>query len=186
MVALFNQIYIDCIILYQQKHGLVVCIPKKFASTKPTDYRHITLLNTDYKILVRIIAKSLRPIPDELLLLSQHFGVSARGIFVAEATIRNAIAYAELSHAPLCILSLYFTEAFDRIAYRYCFRLLTGYAFSTKFIALIDNMYDKAISSIYINRHTTGLIPIVLCATRLPDERVAFRFEFEPVANSPG
>ena len=49
MVALFNQTYIERIIRDKQKHGLVVCIPKKPAPTKPADCRPITLLNTDYK-----------------------------------------------------------------------------------------------------------------------------------------
>ena len=184
MLALFNQMYIDGRIRAQQKHRLVVCIPKP-APTIPADYRPITLLNTDYKILARIITNRLRPILDELLHQSTLWSVGPRN-FQRDRNDSGCDSVAEMSHAPLCILSLYFTEAFDRIAHRYHLRLLTGYAFSTKFIALIDNMYDKAISSIYINRHTTGLIPIVLCATRLPDERVAFRFEFEPVANSPG
>ena len=81
------------------------------------------------------------------------------------ATIRDAIAYAEMSHAPQCIISLDFTKAFDRIADRYLARLLTGYGFSTKFIALKENMFDKAFSSIHINGHTTEPIPI-RCSVR--------------------
>jgi len=81
------------------------------------------------------------------------------------ATIRDAIAYAEMSHAPQCIISLDFTKAFDRFADRYLSRLLTEYGFGTKFIALIENMFDKAFSSIHINGHTTGPIPI-RCSVR--------------------
>jgi hypothetical protein len=67
MLALFNLMYIDGIIRDQQKYGLVVCIPKKPAPTKPAEYRPITLLNTEYKILARIIMNRLRPILDKLL-----------------------------------------------------------------------------------------------------------------------
>ena len=56
----------------QQKHGIVVCIPKTTAPKTPADYRPITLFNTDYKILARIIASRLRPILAELLHPSQH------------------------------------------------------------------------------------------------------------------
>jgi len=160
MLALFNQMYNEGIIRDQQKHGLVVCIPKKTVPTQAAGYRPITLLNTDCKILACIIANRLRPILDELLHPSQHCGVAGRGIFEAVATIRDSIAYAEMPHVPLCILSLDFTEAFETITHMYLFRLLTKYGFSTKFTALIENMYNHAHSSIYINGHTTGPIPI--------------------------
>jgi hypothetical protein len=43
--------------------------------------------------------------------------------------------------------------------------LLTEFDFSTKFISLIENMYDKAFSSIHINGLTTGPNPI-RCSVR--------------------
>ena len=55
---LFKQTYRDGKILEQEKHGTVVCIPKKHRPSTPADYRPITLLNTDYNILARIIAVS--------------------------------------------------------------------------------------------------------------------------------
>jgi hypothetical protein len=45
----------------QQKHGVIVCLPKSNDPTTPADFQPITLLNTDYKILTRIIAYRLRP-----------------------------------------------------------------------------------------------------------------------------
>jgi hypothetical protein len=75
-------------------------------------------------------------------------------------TIRDAIACAEMTNAPPCILTLDFTEALDKIAHRYLFRLLSGYGFSTNFITLIENIYDKALSPIHINGRTTRPIPI--------------------------
>jgi hypothetical protein len=60
---------------------------------------------------------------------------------------------------------LEFMEAFDRIAHRCPFRLLTRYGFSTKFMVLIEGMYVTAFSSIHINGHTTGPIPI-RCSVR--------------------
>jgi len=177
MLALFKQMYNDGKIQDQQEHGLVVCMPKKTVPTQPTDYRPITLLSTDYKILASIIANRLRPILEELLHPSQHCGVAGRGIFDTVATIRDSIAYAEKSHFPLCILSLDFTEAFDRFAHRYLFKLLTKYGFSTKFIAL----YNHAQSSIHINGHKKGPIPIQ-CSVRqgFPMSTLLFALSLNP------
>jgi len=82
------------------------------------------------------------------------------GIFDAVATVQDAIAYAEKTQTPLFALSLDFTEAFDRISHIYLFKLLSGYGFSTKVTGFIKDMYDQAYSSIHINGHTMGPIPI--------------------------
>ena len=67
MLVLHNQMYLDGRIMEQQKHGSVVCTPKTDIPATPADYRPITLLNTDYKILARFITNSLSPTPEWLL-----------------------------------------------------------------------------------------------------------------------
>ena len=104
MLALFNQMFLGGRIMEQQKNGIVVCIPKTDTPTTPAVYRHNILLNTDYKILARIIDNRLRPTLFEVLHPSQYCGTPGNTIFDAVATVRDAIAYADLTHAPLCIL----------------------------------------------------------------------------------
>jgi hypothetical protein len=99
MLALINQMYLEGRIMEPQKHGTVVCIPKTSAPNTPVDYKPITLLNTDYKILARIVANRLRPTLSELLHPSQYCGVLGKTIFDVVATTRDAIAYVELTHA---------------------------------------------------------------------------------------
>ena len=48
MLIMFNQMYSTGSIREQQKHVIVVCIPKTTATKTPADYGPITLLNTDY------------------------------------------------------------------------------------------------------------------------------------------
>jgi hypothetical protein len=82
MLLMFNQMYSTGIIRDQQKHGIVVCIPKTTTPKTPADYRPITLLNTDYKILARTVANRLRPILAELLHPSQHGEREGGGILM--------------------------------------------------------------------------------------------------------
>jgi hypothetical protein len=44
-------------ILAQQKHGIIVLLPKSNTPTTPDNYRALTLLNADIKIIARIIAQ---------------------------------------------------------------------------------------------------------------------------------
>jgi hypothetical protein len=85
----------------QQNQGIIVCLPKPNGAQTPEGYRPVTLLNTDYKILARIIAHRIRPVMEKLH-ESQYCGVPGNNIFDAVTTIREAIAQAEVIASPLC------------------------------------------------------------------------------------
>jgi len=61
MLAIFNRMFLDGRIIEKQKHDNVVCIPKNDIPTTQEEYRQITLLNTEYKILARIRTNRLKP-----------------------------------------------------------------------------------------------------------------------------
>jgi hypothetical protein len=113
----------------QQNKGIIVCLPKQNGKQTPEGYRPITLLNTDYKILARIIAQRIRPVMEKLH-ESHYCGVPGNNIFDAVTTIREAIAQAEVTETLLCVLSLDFREAFDRISHKYLFAVLDRYGLS--------------------------------------------------------
>ena len=119
MGELMNQMFIERNVSPQQKHGVIMYLPKICEPTTLADFRPITLLYTDYKMMGRIIVNRLRPIMAELLQHSQFCGVPDRTIFEAVTTVREAIAQAEITQVPLRILSLDFQEAFDRISHQY-------------------------------------------------------------------
>jgi len=102
LCKLFSEMFLDRKLTSKQKHGVIVLCPKKTCPVVPADYRPITLLNTDYKIVARIITGRLKPVLAEILHPSQHCGVPGRTIFEAVATVWDAIAYAERANIPLC------------------------------------------------------------------------------------
>jgi hypothetical protein len=52
----------DCTLTAKQKQGIIVCLPKAKTMLTPEDRRPITLLNTDYKLVTRVVSQRLRPI----------------------------------------------------------------------------------------------------------------------------
>ena len=117
---MMNQMFMDEKLMDSQKHGIIVCLKKIFRPTQPEDYRPFTLLNADFKYMVRIIANRIRPWIIYPLYPSQHCGVQDHYILGA---IRDTIAEAELTHIPVCILSLDLKGAFDYIAHSYLFTM---------------------------------------------------------------
>ena len=158
--AMMNQMFMDRKVSAQQKHGEIVCLLKSRDPITPADFRPITLLNTDYKIMDRTIAYRLCHMMEELLHPSKFCGVSGRTIFEAMATVLQAIAQAEVTRVPLCALFLDFQEGFDRISHQYIFTILRSYGFSDWFVERMKNMYEEAASFIQINGHVSGAIPI--------------------------
>jgi hypothetical protein len=142
MPTVMNHIYVDGLLTEQQKQGKIVCLPKTSHATgiQVDDYRSLTLLNIDYKILARIIANRLRPWLAELLKPSQHCGLRGNTVFEAVAAVREAIAYAEVTNAPLCFVTIDFKEAFDKISHSYLFAMLRAYGFSERFPQRIQRM----------------------------------------------
>ena len=134
----------------QQNQGMIICLPKKDCKNTPEGYRPITLLNIDYKILARIIMQRLRPTLEKLH-ESQFCSVPGNCIFDAVSTIREAIAQAEITATPLCVLSLDFKEAFNRISHEYLFAVLENYKISRSTINRIKNLYTQATSKVQIN-----------------------------------
>jgi len=182
LLEIMNDMYREGQITDQQKHGIIVCVPKHTAPTSPKDYRPLTLLNTDYKLLTRIIANRLRPCLTDILHPAQHCGIPGTTVFEALATIRDAVAYAEVSGTPLCILSIDFTEAFDRISHAYLFELLRKHGFSERFRQRLRNIYSNATSAIQINGFRSKPIPIN-CAVRqgCPLSMVLYAFCLNPL-----
>jgi hypothetical protein len=97
---------------------------------------------------------------EENLRNSQFSSVPGNSIIEAVSIIREAVAHAEETDIPLCVLILDFREAFDRIAYDYLFTILKSYGVCPWFIDRIKDLYENATASIEINGKLAGPIPI--------------------------
>jgi hypothetical protein len=60
MLDIINTMYMEGSFSDAQKHGHIVCLPKEVAPESPENYRPLTIHNTDYRLLTRIIANRLR------------------------------------------------------------------------------------------------------------------------------
>jgi hypothetical protein len=149
----------------QQKHRVILYIPKTGCPTGSRDYRPITLLNADYKSFAHILAGRVQNVSGDLLHPIQYCGTHGKSIFDAVATVRVAIAYAEFTRGPICIVSLDLTKAFDKMSHTYLFEILRSYGFSERFVERVQMRYKNAVSVVQISGLMSGPIPIG-CSTR--------------------
>ena len=160
MLTIMNHMYIDGRTSVRQRQGLIFCLPKTPHPKNVGDYRPLTLLNTDYKIMARIIANRIRPFLAAILHPNQHCGVQGNSVFEAVAAVRETVAHAEVTKTPLCIVSIDFSEAFDKILHTYLLAMLKTHGFNEWFQQRIMRIYDKAASEVQINGFRSSPIPI--------------------------
>jgi hypothetical protein len=152
--------YIDGEILDSQKKGAIVRISKKSTHSQPSDFRSLTLLNAELKLLSRILANRLKRRLPEIMHPKQFCGTSDNNIHGALAAIRETIAHSEHTNAPACIFSLDFQNAFDNIAHTYLFEILKAYGFSDTFRHRLTCLYMNATTLVHINGHLSSPIQI--------------------------
>jgi hypothetical protein len=70
-----------------------------------------------------------------------------------------------MTHALLCVLSLDFREAFDRVAHQYLFAILKAYGLQESSINRIKRMSQDATSTVQINGHFAVTVPL-RCSVR--------------------
>jgi len=103
LTDMIKNMYMEGSVPDSQKHGYIVCLPKQATPMSPENYRPLTILNTDYKLLTRIIANRLRPWMDNILHHNQFCGRTSQTIFDAIGNVRDIIAYAEESNKSICL-----------------------------------------------------------------------------------
>jgi hypothetical protein len=76
LTSTINRMFSDKLIIPQQKLGIMISLPKSTNPTTTNDYRSITLLTTEYKLLARILARRLKQTVGEQLQHTQYCGVT--------------------------------------------------------------------------------------------------------------
>ena len=99
-----------------QRQGVIRLIPKKGKDlTDIKSWRPLSLLNSDYKILAKVIANRLKVILPEIINTDQIGYMTNR--FCGENTriIADIIEYCKINQKPCIILLADFEKAFDSI-----------------------------------------------------------------------
>jgi hypothetical protein len=91
---------------------------------------------------------------------TQYCGVPGNTILDAVMQVRNAIAYSESTATPLCVLTLDFQQAFDRISHQFLFNILQAYGITPWFCERIRTIYTNVTAAIQINGTITRSFPI--------------------------
>ncbi len=133
-------------------HGWMAPIYKeKGERTRVVNYRPITLLNTDYKLLSKALAVRLADVAPGLIHRAQAGFVPGRKIHNHTQLARLMMTWAESKQANGAIVALDQEKAYDKIAHDYLWRVLHKFRIPMSLIRLIQSLYANAETSVMVN-----------------------------------
>ncbi len=116
-----------------------------------SNYRPITLLNMDYKILTKVLAIQLMEHIHQLVHKDQASFIPWRQIFSHIHLAQSILTYAETSGTNGAIVALDQEKAYDRIYHNYLWQTLESFHIPQPFISTIKSLYQHATTTVAIN-----------------------------------
>jgi exonuclease III len=135
----------------EQKRGIITLIPKKDKNRfYLKNWRPITLLNSDYKILTKALANRICSVLPNIIDEDQTGYIKGRFIGCNIRLIEDIITFTDKNNLPGILLNIDFEKAFDSINWKFIEKSLEAFNFGNKFISYIKTIYTN-ISSAVIN-----------------------------------
>ncbi len=147
------------------------------------NYRPITVLNTDYKLMTKVLAARLGDVAPSLIHTDQAGFVPGRSIFGHTRLAQTMIDYAEICEDNGALVALDQEKAYDRIDHRYLWAVLRRMGFPEHFICTVQRLYETAESQVLVNGMFSPLFAIVRGVRQGdPVSCILFDLAIEPLA----
>lgn len=124
------------------------------------NWRPISLLNVDYKILSKVITSRLSRVLHIIIDSDQTCSIPGRSIFSNVFLIRDVLDYIDLTNETALLVSLDQEKAFDRVNRSFLTDLLKHLGFGPNFCKWIDILYNGAYMQIILNGYLTEKISL--------------------------
>jgi hypothetical protein len=132
-------------------NGWMCPIYKKKDPTEISNYRPITLLNTDYKLLTKVLAIQLMNPIHTLIHPDQAGFIPRRSIFNHIRLANAIIHYSEVMEENGAIVALDQEKAYDKIRHDYLWATLESFGLPNHFIKTVKALYQNTYTQIAIN-----------------------------------
>ena len=143
-----------------QRSGVITLIHKRGDRLDMKNWRPITLLCADYKIVAKAIANRLLGVIAKVTHSDQTCGVPGRNSLESVRLLKDVVFHANQNRKAAAIISLDQEKAFDRVELGYLSRVLQTMNFGQSFQKWVFLLYSNIFSCILINGETTEFFSV--------------------------
>ena len=120
------------------------------------NYRPISLLNVDYKILTKILAKRIKKVLNEIIMGDQVGYMKGRNIGEAIRIIDDIIYHTSRYNLSGFLLAIDFEKAFDSVSHHFLQKVLSSFGFGPSFQKWVKVLYTNTVSCVLSEGGSTG------------------------------
>ena len=160
---MLNNIYLANTLSESQKEGIIKLLYKKGNEKELKNWRPISLLNIDYKILTKILANRVKEVLPKIIDQDQACGIKGRSIHDHLETLTGLFEITNdkaMTRPGMAFLAVDQEKAFDRLEHNYLFQTLSALGFGQKFIRWAKILYRNIHSKVEIQGALTDKIDI--------------------------
>lgn len=128
----------------QQATGVITLIPKKEQDRQQlSNWRPITLLNSDAKILSKALAKRIQSCIQEVVSEDQTGFIRGRRITSNLLNTQSIIDFADETSTPGIMLALDYSKAFDTVRWKLISKALHLFGFGDFIISVVNTLFKN-------------------------------------------
>ena len=118
-------------------------IHKQGDTTKLSNYRPLSLSNTDYKIIACVFSERIQNVIGDLVNFDQTGYIKSRNICTSIRNVIDLYEYTEKYNIPGALICIDFEKAFDSVEHNFIFTVLKKFNFGDNFIKWMRLFYNN-------------------------------------------
>ena len=143
-----------------QRNAVITCIPKDGDLTLLANWRPISVLNADYKIISKVIADRVAKVLPDIVHQDQTCNIQDRKIQYNLSLIRDVIDYGNSTTKRFCVLTIDQMKAFDKVSWSFLRRVLGRFKFGPRLTQWVDILYRNITSQVKVNGYVSTPFPL--------------------------
>ena len=145
----YNEAFTKGQLSISQRRGVICLIPKDDSDlTELSNWRPLTLLNVDYKILAKAIGQRIESKLSSLIHSDQTGFIKGRFIGQNVRLLNDIMEYTEAKNLPGILLFIDFRKAFDTIEWNFLHKCIELYNFGPNIRKWISILYNNVESGV--------------------------------------